>query len=160
MISVSSVDYFSFTGPSSAAGASISFSLNFFMLTQHLCLGTVNSNEAVTVSLVAPAKTSQGFMTLSEFHPQFTYPIFGTEESIFGYENLKINLRFNASDMRPNLDISYSKEYTPVGDTKATPIRESLEEFLPPGKMIPRNPANAPCDYLLTPSKSRLTEDS
>ncbi|TVY68765.1 Histone acetyltransferase type B catalytic subunit, partial [Lachnellula suecica] len=84
-----------------------------------------NSNDAINISLIAPSKT------LSTFHPKFTYPIFGDEESIFGYQGLKINLKYNSNDMRPNLQILYTKKYKPVGDVEPTDLKAALEEFLP-----------------------------
>ncbi|KAK4158021.1 acyl-CoA N-acyltransferase [Chaetomidium leptoderma] len=88
------------------------------------------SSDAVLVSLVSPS--TRGVKTISHsFHPKFTYPIFGDSEEIFGYKDLEINLRYNASDMRPNLTISYAKKYPAVGETEATDINEILREFLP-----------------------------
>jgi histone acetyltransferase 1 len=82
------------------------------------------------LSLVSPSPS--GVKTISHsFHPRFTYPIFGEHEEIFGYQNLEINLRYNASDMRPNLSISYSKKFPAVGETEATDIDGILHEFLP-----------------------------
>lgn len=69
--------------------------------------------------------------TLSTFQPRFTYPIFGEEERIFGYQGLKINLRFAAHDLLPNIQISYDKRFKPVGDTKATDLLEKLKEWTP-----------------------------
>ena len=96
-----------------------------------MCLGSSNANEALVVSLVTPVDGK--LKTLSSFHPKFTYPIFGDEEQIFGYQNLKISLRFNASDMRPHLSTSYSKKFKAIGDTEPTDIEETLKEFLPAG---------------------------
>lgn len=69
--------------------------------------------------------------TLHTFNPKMTYSIFGDDERIFGYKGLKINLRYNASDMRPNLQVSYSKKFAAVGETEATDVKELLEPFLP-----------------------------
>ncbi len=46
----------------------------------------VNSNEALRLSFVtgSPAQES--------FSPTFTYPVFGEEEKIFGYQGLDINV--------------------------------------------------------------------
>ena len=60
-----------------------------------------------------------------------TYSIFGEEEQIFGYKGLKINLRFNAHDMRPNLQILYNRKFKAVGETEATDVKATLEDFLP-----------------------------
>lgn len=62
-----------------------------------------------------------------------TYSIFGDEEQIFGYKGLKINLRYNTSDMRPNLQIMYNKKFKAVGDTEPTDVKAVLEDFLPKG---------------------------
>ena len=68
---------------------------------------------------------------LHTFNPDWTYPIFGEEERIFGYQGLKINLKFNASDMRPGLQILYSKKFKAVGDVEPTDLKTTLEDFLP-----------------------------
>lgn len=92
-------------------------------------IGSTNANEALEISFVQAAPGSP--RTLSSFHPQFTYPIFGDEERIFGYQNLKLNLRFAAHDLRPNLEILCEKKFKAVGDTKATDIEETLKEWTP-----------------------------
>ena len=74
---------------------------------------------------------AQGPKTLTKFNPKFTYPIFGDEEQIFGYKGLKIHLRYNASDMRPNLQIEYAKKFKAVGETVPADIKTILSEFLP-----------------------------
>lgn len=71
---------------------------------------------------------------VTSYHPKFTYPIFGEEERIFGYKNLRINLLFNSSDMRPNLNITYSKKFQAIGETEPADIPEILKDFLPPGR--------------------------
>ena len=65
-----------------------------------------------------------------------TYSIFGDEERIFGYQGLKINLRYNACDMRPGLQISYKKKFKAVGETHPTDLKEVLEPYLPKSKKI------------------------
>ncbi|KAF2200894.1 acyl-CoA N-acyltransferase [Delitschia confertaspora ATCC 74209] len=65
------------------------------------------------------------------FHPEFTYPIFGEEEAIFGYRGLKINLDFYANDLLPSLDIRYDEKWKQIGETEAMDITEKLREFLP-----------------------------
>ncbi|KAH6627777.1 acyl-CoA N-acyltransferase [Chaetomium tenue] len=91
---------------------------------------STSSNDALLLSLVSPSPT--GVKTIGDsFRPKFTYPIFGDSEEIFGYQNLKISLRYNASDMRPNLSITYGKKFDAVGDTEATDVHGILREFLP-----------------------------
>ncbi|KAK0748756.1 acyl-CoA N-acyltransferase [Apiosordaria backusii] len=88
---------------------------------------TTSANEAFVISLVAPGPNGKE----SKFHPKFTYPIFGDEEEIFGYKDLQINLRYNATDMRPHLSVKYSKKFPPIADAQALDIPEVLSEFLP-----------------------------
>ncbi|KAH8894974.1 histone acetyltransferase type B [Thozetella sp. PMI_491] len=88
-----------------------------------------DSNEALEFSLVLPG--ANGPKTVAKFHPGFTYSIFGDSEKIFGYQDLKISLAYNATDMRPNLAIHYSKKFKPVGETEALEVPEVLKQYLP-----------------------------
>lgn len=94
-----------------------------------MLLGISQSNDALSISLVAPS--AGGVTSLHTFAPKMTYSIFGDEEQIFGYKGLKINLRYNASDMRPHLSIAYNKKFNTVGDTEPTDVKAIMEEFLP-----------------------------
>lgn len=96
--------------------------------------GSSNANEAITISVIQAGETSP--KTLSTFHPQFTYPIFGEEERIFGYQGLQILIRFAAHDLRPNIRITYDKKFESVGDTKATDIVKVLSEWIPSCKPL------------------------
>ena len=90
-----------------------------------------SANDALELSLVVPGET--GAKSIAKFHPQFTYSIFGDDEQIFGFRDLKINLVYNSTDMRPNLNISYSKKFKTVGETEATDVNTILHEYLPEG---------------------------
>lgn len=94
-------------------------------------LGSTNSNEAINISLVAPAPG--GSRALASFNPQYSHALFGEEESIFGYKNLKINLKFNACDMRPNVQLTCQKKFKSVNETEAQDPILALKEFLPKG---------------------------
>lgn len=67
--------------------------------------------------------------SIASFNPKFTYSIFGDEEAIVGYQGLKISLRFNASDMRPNLHVSSSKKLK-AGEIEPTDIQTVLKGYL------------------------------
>lgn len=89
------------------------------------------------MSLVSPSKS--GLRLVDTFHPKFTYPIFGDEEKIFGYRDLKISLRYRANDMRPHVDVAYSKKLAPpAGVDEPADINAILQEgnHLPKGKLI------------------------
>ncbi|RXK37212.1 histone acetyltransferase type B catalytic subunit [Tremella mesenterica] len=65
------------------------------------------------------------------FHPEFTYPIFGEEEMIFGYKNLDVSLEFSSGSLRQHLTISHSAQLS----SSATPpddIEGILYKFIPP----------------------------
>jgi histone acetyltransferase 1 len=74
-----------------------------------------------------------GLEKIESFHPTFSYPIFGEQEQIFGYKGLKINLQFNASDVRPQLSVSSTKKFQTLGEAEALDINSTLKEFLPGG---------------------------
>ena len=82
------------------------------------------------MSLVQPGHN--GLNARHDFHPQFTYPIVGEAEQIFGYKDLDIGIQFAAHDLRPHVDISYSKKFRTVGTTSALDLNETLQPFLPP----------------------------
>jgi histone acetyltransferase 1 len=85
-----------------------------------------NSNDCLTVNLVRGDGS-----TAATFQPEFTYPIFGDEEAIFGYQDLEINLSFAAHNLQPHLAVSYSKKFPAKGEVKPTDIHEALRDFLP-----------------------------
>ena len=112
--------------------------LNLFVtvecsLSLTVALGSANANEALTISLYSPTKT--GLVPLGAFHPKFTYSIFGDDETIFGYKDLKINLRFRANDMRPHLEVKYSRKFKAVGGTEPADVKAILQE----GHHLPRS---------------------
>lgn len=77
--------------------------------------------------------TDDGIETVATFGPNFTYPIFGEQEQIFGYKGLKIDLRYHAHDMRPNCLITWDKKFKAVGDTEPLDVKARLQEHLPLG---------------------------
>ncbi|KAL1955856.1 hypothetical protein VTO42DRAFT_8014 [Malbranchea cinnamomea] len=87
------------------------------------------SNDAIHISLIQPG--DGGLKAISSFQPQYTYPIFGDEETIFGYKGLLIKLRFAAHDLRSQVQISYDEKIQPVGRAAATDLNEALKPFLP-----------------------------
>ncbi|KAI1129614.1 histone acetyltransferase type B catalytic subunit [Nemania abortiva] len=90
---------------------------------------TANANEALTISLVRPS--AQSIEKVVSFNPKFTYPIFGEDERIFGYKGLKINLQFDARNLRPHLSVSSAKKFNAVGEVEAVNVKEIMKEFLP-----------------------------
>ncbi|KAK4982453.1 histone acetyltransferase 1 [Elasticomyces elasticus] len=88
-----------------------------------------NSNEALHITL--QRQTDSGPVKLAIFHPEFTYPIYGEEESLFGYKGLKIDLTFAAHNLRPTVKITYDERFKQMGEVKPSDVEEPLREFLP-----------------------------
>ncbi|KKK22046.1 hypothetical protein P175DRAFT_0302403 [Aspergillus ochraceoroseus IBT 24754] len=88
-----------------------------------------DANDAVQITIVQPDQHKP--KTVSSFHPQFTYPIFGDEERIFGYKGLIIRLRFAAHDLRPQIHISYDEKFQAVDDAEPVDLLKALKQFLP-----------------------------
>ncbi|KAI9826396.1 MAG: histone acetyltransferase 1 [Thelocarpon impressellum] len=95
-----------------------------------------DANRAITISLVQPGAGPTP-KAVARFSPSFTYPIFGDAQTIFGYQGLRISLRFASHDLRPSVSVAWEKQYKPVGDTKAVDVRETLERWLPPTAFEP-----------------------
>ncbi|KAK3170462.1 hypothetical protein Dsin_032899 [Dipteronia sinensis] len=88
--------------------------------------------DSIQVSLVRPDPSDSALKPIHLFHPIFTYPIFGEEERIFGYQGLDINIRFAAHDCRPHVAINYEKKFPKVGDVRPTDCTKILKEYMPP----------------------------
>lgn len=97
--------------------------------------GSVSANNALTISLFD--NTADGIKKIATFSPRFTYPIFGEDEHIFGYKDLKISLQYDATSMRPHIRISSRQKFKAVGDTEPADLKGILREHLPPGKYPP-----------------------
>ncbi|ORX72605.1 histone acetyltransferase type B catalytic subunit [Linderina pennispora] len=72
-----------------------------------------------------------------EFHPIFTYPIYGEQERIFGYKGLRISLYYAAGSLATYFSVDYTKRIDgletslPVqlkSDDVDTPMRKVLSE--------------------------------
>jgi histone acetyltransferase 1 len=84
-------------------------------------------------------------MKIESFNPKFTYALFGEEEHIFGYKGLKVNLSYNASDLRPNLSVASVRKFKTIGDVEAVDVEEVMKEFLPQGSHPPDPMVLEPC---------------
>ena len=105
---------------------------NATTLLANIVLGSANATDVINISIWQPGEG--GPNAISEFPPEFTYSIFGENESIFGYRDLRIDMAFTAHDLNPNVDISYGAKFKTVGGTKAANITEILQDFMPDGR--------------------------
>ncbi|KAK7035779.1 acyl-CoA N-acyltransferase [Favolaschia claudopus] len=95
---------------------------------------TCDANEALTISLVRAQEDTKALgeeESYSEFHPRFTYPIFGEEEKIYGYNNLVIDLRFASGSLAPFLQVKHTKKLATTSST-VDDVQGTLTEFMPP----------------------------
>ncbi|KAM0792441.1 hypothetical protein ACM66B_005118 [Microbotryomycetes sp. NB124-2] len=67
-----------------------------------------------------------------DFEPAFVYPIFGQEETIFGYHNLEIQLRFASGSLQQFLHVKYDDKFPETATVKADDPEQTLYEFIPP----------------------------
>ncbi|KAF5386609.1 hypothetical protein D9615_001931 [Tricholomella constricta] len=95
---------------------------------------TSDANEALRLSLVrstADKKSLAEGESYESFHPSFTYPIFGEDEKLYGYNDLDIDLRFASGSLVQYLNVKYSEKLgssSTVDDVVGT-----LSGFIPPG---------------------------
>ncbi|KAJ2887314.1 histone acetyltransferase 1 [Coemansia aciculifera] len=77
----------------------------------------------------------EGGADVIQFHPTFTYPIYGEHERVFGYKGLRISLSYAAGSLATYFDIKYQKRIDqmetslPVqlrADDVDTPMRKML----------------------------------
>lgn len=90
---------------------------------------TTSSNEAVKISLVNSAEDKA-----TQFPPNFTYPIYGEDESIFGYKDLVIHLVFDSLTFKPFVNAKYSGKLDNSED-----VVEILSSFLPPNDFVTKD---------------------
>lgn len=87
---------------------------------------TVSSNEALKISLV-----SSGQNKAIQFAPNFTYPIYGENETIFGFKDLVIHLVFNSVSFKPFINAKFDAKMDNTED-----ILKSLKDKLPSDDII------------------------
>ncbi|KAJ7915537.1 histone acetyltransferase type B catalytic subunit [Mycena leptocephala] len=93
---------------------------------------TCDANEALTLSLVRATEDQQALgddESYSEFHPRFTYPIFGEEEKIYGYNDLVIDLRFASGSLAQFLKVKYAKKL--ASSSTVDDVQGTLTSFMP-----------------------------
>ncbi|KAG0705310.1 acyl-CoA N-acyltransferase [Suillus ampliporus] len=94
---------------------------------------TADANEALALSLVRAEEDKQVLgneETYEEFHPTFTYPIYGEDEKIYGYQDLVIDLRFASGSLAPYLSVRYAQKLD--ASTTVDNVEGILKEFIPP----------------------------
>jgi histone acetyltransferase 1 len=91
----------------------------------------IDSNEALQLTLLGPLSSNP-----LTFHPDFTYPIFGEAETIYGYKGLSINLCLASWDFRGFLKVTWDQKINPSLGIEAEDVTETLKEYLPEGNVV------------------------
>nr|CAG4639199.1 EOG090X06NC [Daphnia magna]SVE80131.1 EOG090X06NC [Daphnia magna]SVE81329.1 EOG090X06NC [Daphnia magna]SVE82507.1 EOG090X06NC [Daphnia magna] len=94
-----------------------------------------DSNEALDLKLVREPFDVENDETT--FKPEMSHQIFGENESIFGYQNLKISLYYTAGKLNTYLGITYKAEVDPkqFDGAIADDVMGAISAKLPPGYM-------------------------
>ncbi|CEI87586.1 hypothetical protein G6F70_005007 [Rhizopus microsporus] len=93
-----------------------------------------NATESMYISLARPQEgdsESAEPVEITTFNPDFTYPIFGDHETIFGYKDLSIELKYSSGSLQPFLNIQYSSKYS--GSYSIDDVWKTLQEYFPQG---------------------------
>ncbi|GAA5848528.1 hypothetical protein JCM8547_004540 [Rhodosporidiobolus lusitaniae] len=69
---------------------------------------------------------------VDSFAPTFVYPIFGEQETIFGYKGLEIDYRFASGSLAQYLHVSFESKFPETATVKADDPEKTLYEFIPP----------------------------
>jgi histone acetyltransferase 1 len=90
---------------------------------------TVDANDALEVTLYGPSASNP-----VTFSPEFTCPLFGEAEKIYGYQDLSIKLDYAGWDMRGCLRVSWQQKLDDgIAGTQVDDVTEVVKEYLPPG---------------------------
>ncbi|KAH7103851.1 histone acetyltransferase type B catalytic subunit [Auriculariales sp. MPI-PUGE-AT-0066] len=97
-----------------------------------------NANDALAIQVVRAHDDKTSLATEQPFHPLFTYPIYGEEEKIYGYKDLKIDLRVASGSLATYFAVSHSAKLAAgtvddaegkLKDKLSTDICRSEDEF-------------------------------
>nr|CAG4643974.1 EOG090X06NC [Lepidurus arcticus] len=94
---------------------------------------SVDSNEALELKLVRKAADVED--ASMSFKTEMSHQVFGENESIFGYKNLKIQLYYTAGSLNTYLGMKYSAKIDPkrFGGLEADEVLAPIAEKLQPG---------------------------
>ncbi|WRT65548.1 histone acetyltransferase type B catalytic subunit [Kwoniella shivajii] len=94
-----------------------------------------DSNEVFNLQMVRDPEDedvleNEDQQAIEPFNPNFTYPIFGEHEKIFGYKGLDIQLKFASGSLRQYLSINYDSRLNSTA-TPADELEGTLYKFIP-----------------------------
>ncbi|KAJ3552859.1 hypothetical protein NM688_g3931 [Phlebia brevispora] len=124
-----------------------------------------DSNEALTLSLgtnlparyastrpddlfTVRAEEDKQVLTSMEdyegFHPSFTYPIYGEDEKLYGFQDLVIDLKFASGSLTTYLGVSYSAKLPTTAAETVDDVEGLLAKVIPPRSVL---------SYITSPSE-------
>ncbi|CDH48914.1 histone acetyltransferase type b catalyticsubunit [Lichtheimia corymbifera JMRC:FSU:9682] len=108
----------------------------------HLAPWIAKTTESMEISLVRPnfsdAESTEP-TTATTFEPNFTYPIYGEQEVVFGYKDLSIQLSYTSGSLRLYPRVDYSAKYQSASGSSssnsdqvhADDVFGMIKEYLP-----------------------------
>lgn len=94
-----------------------------------------DSNQAVEFKLIREKNDLENDSLA--FKPVMSHQIFGSQETIFGYNNLKVKLYFTAACLNPYLQVTYSEKVDPQKQNSVE--ADNIQEILMQKLEIPLN---------------------
>ncbi|KAI9178786.1 histone acetyltransferase 1 [Blastocladiella emersonii ATCC 22665] len=92
-----------------------------------------DTNAMVSVELVRSPATggdAANAGAAAQFHPTYTYPFYGTDETVLGYLRPRVTLRYSAASLALHLVASYDEKSG--GEVSHDSLVTPLLEYLPP----------------------------
>ncbi|OZJ06771.1 hypothetical protein BZG36_00385 [Bifiguratus adelaidae] len=113
-------------------------SLNMSDPLEHLAQWVADSNQAVELSLVRPSSEEADGYERKTFHPEFTYPIYGDDQKIFGFQDLNIQLEYAAGSLKTYMNVEYTSKFTHAiaKSSQGLPDQEFHAKLDDPGKTM------------------------
>ncbi|XP_061728551.1 histone acetyltransferase type B catalytic subunit [Cydia pomonella] len=102
-------------------------------MTDALCHLVVDGNEVLELKLVRSPDDIEDEET--SFAPEMCHQVFGENENIFGYTDLRIRLYYTAGSLQTYLGIEYSEKIEPSisEGMKADDVEGAMKKILAPG---------------------------
>ncbi|KAG7086509.1 hypothetical protein E1B28_002462 [Marasmius oreades] len=90
-----------------------------------------NSTESLFLSMVRAPEDKKAMAedeNYEDFNPAFTYPIYGEDETIYGFKGLRIDLRFASGSLLNSLSVRWDEK---LQSNTVDSVEPKLREFLP-----------------------------
>jgi len=105
----------------------------------------IDSNEALRFRLLRTPQDLEASDSEADFEPGMTHQIYGENENIFGYQDLKIDFWMSGSTLKTYINVNYAEKIDKVktGGVEADPVLEPLIKILAEGQVLESKDAMA-----------------